>query len=99
MLYDGRLFVPISFFEEVVAQLDKYECRKFRGAIAIDAVSGKLLWKTYTTPSATQPFGLNSKRVQMYGPAGAAVWSATTVDAKRDLIYVGNRRQLYRRQL
>jgi polyvinyl alcohol dehydrogenase (cytochrome) len=90
VLDGGRLLVPISSFEEVIAQLDKYECCKFRGAIAaLDAVSGKLLWKTYTTPTVAQPSRRNAKGVQMYGPAGAAVWSAPTVDAKRGLIYVG----------
>jgi glucose dehydrogenase len=56
VLADGRLFVPISSYEEVIAQLDRYECCKFRGALAaVDAVSGKLLWKTYTIPTQAKP--------------------------------------------
>jgi len=85
---DGRLFVPVSSAEEAIATDDAYECCKFRGAVvALDAVSGKILWKTYMAPPA-RPFRKNAKGVQMYGPAGAAIWSAPTYDARRKLIYV-----------
>jgi len=86
---NGRLFVPISSAEEALATDDKYECCKFRGAVvAVDAVTGKVLWKTYTTAAEPKPFKKNPKGTQMYGPAGGAIWSAPTVDAKRHLIYV-----------
>ncbi|THD79410.1 MAG: cytochrome C oxidase Cbb3 [Phenylobacterium sp.] len=88
-LHDGRLYVTISSAEEAIAADDKYECCKFRGAVvAVDAVTGKLLWKTYVTPGPAKPFKTNTKGVQMYGPAGGAIWSAPTVDPKRGLIYV-----------
>jgi polyvinyl alcohol dehydrogenase (cytochrome) len=87
-LSGGRLYVTVSSAEEAIATDDKYECCKFRGAVvALDAVSGKVLWKTYVAPPA-KPFKKNAKGVQMYGPAGGAIWSAPTVDAKRGLIYV-----------
>ncbi len=89
-LHDGRLFVPISSAEEAIANDPHYECCKFRGAVAaLDAQIGRLLWKTYVTPEPAMPFKRNALGVQMFGPAGGAIWSAPTVDAKRHLVYVG----------
>ncbi|HEY4941827.1 MAG TPA: PQQ-binding-like beta-propeller repeat protein [Rhizomicrobium sp.] len=89
MLNGGRLYVPVSSAEEAMAANDAYECCKFRGAlVAVDAVTGKVLWKTYTTAAEPKPFKKNAKGTQMYGPAGGAIWSAPTIDAKRRLVYV-----------
>ena len=88
-LHDGRLFVPISSAEEAIAINPTYQCCKFRGAVAaLDARTGKPLWKTYVIPEAAKPFKLNAAGAQMFGPAGGAIWSAPTVDAKRHLVYV-----------
>ncbi len=88
-LAGGRLYVPVSSAEEAIAGNDGYECCKFRGAVAaLDATTGKLLWKTYMTPRPAGPFAQNARGVQIYGPAGGAIWSAPTADAKRHLIYV-----------
>ncbi len=88
-LHGGRLFIPISSAEEAIAADPTYACCKFRGAVAaVDALSGKLLWKTYVTPTPARPFKLNAIGMQMYGPAGGAIWSAPTVDPKRHLVYV-----------
>ncbi|HEY8573293.1 PQQ-binding-like beta-propeller repeat protein [Phenylobacterium sp.] len=85
---EGKLFVPVSSAEEAIATDDAYECCKFRGAlVALDAATGRVLWKTYMAPPA-KPFRKNAKGVQMYGPAGSAIWSAPTYDSKRRLIYV-----------
>ncbi len=89
-LASGKVFVPISSVEEALATNDSYECCKFRGAlVALDASSGKVLWKTYTTKTEPKPFKKNVKGTQMYGPAGGAIWSAPTVDENRKLVYVG----------
>lgn len=89
VLHAGRLFVPISSAEEAIATDPTYVCCKFRGAVAaVDAATGKLLWKTYVTPERAKPFKVDDKGRQMFGPAGGAIWSAPTVDAKRGLIYV-----------
>ena len=89
-LHDGKLFVPISSAEETIAADPHYQCCTFRGALAaLDAQTGKLLWKTYVTPQPAKPFKLNAIGLQMFGPAGGAIWSAPTVDAKRHLVYVG----------
>src|SRR6516165_3467125 len=90
VLYKDRLYVPVSSIEEVLGQNPKYECCKFQGAIgALDAYTGKLIWKTRTISDPPRPFQKNSAGTQMYGPAGAAVWSAPTLDLKRRVIYAG----------
>jgi polyvinyl alcohol dehydrogenase (cytochrome) len=89
-LYKDRLYVPVSSIAEAVATNAKYECCKFRGSVvALDASTGKLLWKSFSIPDPPKPFKTNSSGTQMYGPAGAAIWSSPTIDTKRKLIYVG----------
>ena len=90
VLYRNRIYVPVSSFEETAGRDAKYECCKFRGSIvALDAYSGKIIWKSFTVQDEPKPFKKNSAGTQMYGPAGGAVWSAPTLDLKRKLIYVG----------
>jgi polyvinyl alcohol dehydrogenase (cytochrome) len=85
----GKIFVPISSGNEAFAQAPNWECCKFRGAVvALDAVSGKILWKRYTTDVAPHPFKLNSAGHQLWGPSGGSIWVAPTIDAKRRLLYV-----------
>lgn len=88
-LWKDTLYVPLSSFEEGVAGLAAYECCKQRGAVAaIDTATGKIRWKSYTIPTAPAPFKKNPAGTQMYGPAGAAVWSSPTIDPKRGVLYV-----------
>ena len=89
-VFGGRLFVPISSGVEAFASDDRWECCKFRGSVvALDVATGRVLWKTYTTPVEPKPFRINRLGRQMWGPSGGSIWSAPTVDAKRGLIYVG----------
>lgn len=88
VLYKDRVYVPVSSFEETAGRDVKYECCKFRGSIvAIDAYTGKIIWKSYSVQDEPKPFKKNSSGTQMYGPAGGAIWSAPTVDLKRGVIY------------
>ena len=88
-LWKDTLYVPLSSFEEGVAGLAIYECCKQRGAvIAIDTATGKVRWKSYSIPAAPAPFKKNAAGTQMYGPAGAAIWSSPTIDPKRGVLYV-----------
>jgi polyvinyl alcohol dehydrogenase (cytochrome) len=88
-LYNGTLYVPVSSSEEASAASNTYECCTFRGSlVALDAETGKQLWKSYTVVATPKPFRKNPAGTQQYGPAGAAVWSAPTIDVKRKLIYV-----------
>jgi polyvinyl alcohol dehydrogenase (cytochrome) len=88
-LHNGRLYVPVASFEEGTGPNPRYECCTFRGSVvAYDALTGEQVWKTYTIPEPPRPTTKNSFGTQLWGPAGAAVWSAPTIDAKRNALYV-----------
>jgi polyvinyl alcohol dehydrogenase (cytochrome) len=90
VLHRNRIYVPVSSFEETAGRDSKYECCRFRGSIvALDAYTGKLLWKSFTVQEEAKPFKKNSNGTQMYGPAGGAIWAAPTIDLKRRVIYAG----------
>jgi len=90
VFHDGRLYVPVSSLEELSAPAPGYECCKFRGSVvALEARDGTLLWQTYTIDAQPAPYRKTATGTQLYGPAGGAVWSAPTVDPKRNLLYVG----------
>ena len=87
--HDGQLFVPISSFEETTATQSSYACCSFRGSlVALEAASGKVQWKSYVVTEPFKPLRTNSEGVQVKGPAGGAIWSAPTIDAKRGLVLV-----------
>jgi polyvinyl alcohol dehydrogenase (cytochrome) len=89
-LYAGRLYVPISAWEGFQARVLDYPCCTAVGSVsALDASSGKLIWKTYTIAQRPHPTHKNSKGIQQWAPAGVPVWNTPTVDPKRHLIYVG----------
>ncbi len=89
-LYNGRLYVPISSWEEFSAASLDYPCCTSRGSVAaFDASTGRQVWKTYVIPEDPQPVRKNTKGVQLWAPAGGSVWNAPTVDAKRHVIYFG----------
>ena len=88
-LHNNRLYVPVTALEEVAGSDPSYECCTFRGPIvALDASTGKQIWKTYTIPDEPRPIRKNAKGVQLWGPSGAAVWSAPTLDLKKNIMYV-----------
>ena len=50
--------------------------------------SGKVIWKTYTIPEEPKPAGTSSAGTPQFAPAGAAVWSAPTIDPSTNSIYI-----------
>jgi len=89
ILHEGRLYVPVSSSEEGAGSLTDYECCKFRGSVvALDAATGRQIWKTYTISDAPQPVRKNAKGVQLWGPSGAPIWSSPVVDPVRRALYV-----------
>ena len=45
-------------------------------------------YEGYTIPEAPRPTKRNATGAQLYGPSGAAVWSAPTIDVQRQALYV-----------
>jgi polyvinyl alcohol dehydrogenase (cytochrome) len=89
LLIGSRLYVPVSSGEEGAAADPKYECCTFRGSVvALDAKSGKQLWKTYTIVEVPRRTRLAASGIQLWGPSGAAVWSSPTADVRRRRIYI-----------
>jgi polyvinyl alcohol dehydrogenase (cytochrome) len=88
-LFAGILYVPVASLEEATGSRPTYECCTFRGSVvALDAATGRQIWKAYTIPEAPQPTTRNAIGTQLHGPSGAAVWSAPTIDVQRQALYV-----------
>ena len=87
-LVGTTLFVPVSSYEEVTGANKSYSCCTFRGSVvALDASTGKLLWKAFTIADEAKPGATNAVGVQLMGPSGAAIWSAPTFDAATQRVY------------
>jgi polyvinyl alcohol dehydrogenase (cytochrome) len=85
----GVLYVPVASLEDAVGADPRYECCKFRGSVvALDAATGKVLWKAGTVPDELKPSTKSAQGVQHWGPAGAGVWSSPTIDDKLRRLYV-----------
>lgn len=87
--YDGRVYVPVASLEEPDSSSAQHPCCTFRGMVeALDAVTGKQIWKTYTIPDAPTE-RKTATGVSYWGPSGAGVWGPLTLDLKRKAIYLG----------
>ena len=85
----GQVFVPLTSGEEGAARQPTYRCCYFQGAlVALDLKTGKTQWTTVILPEPLHDTHKNSAGTMLQGPAGGAIWSAPTVDAKRGLVYV-----------
>lgn len=75
IVFNHAVYLGVASLEESAAAKPGYACCSFRGsAVAVNASTGALIWKTYTVPS---------------GYSGGAVWSSTLVpDPIRGNIYV-----------
>ncbi len=86
--YQGTVFVPVAGWEENRASDLSYECCTMRGSlVALRVKDGTQVWKTYMVDLPKQ-IGKNAAGRAQFGPSGAGIWSAPTVDTKRGLIYV-----------
>jgi polyvinyl alcohol dehydrogenase (cytochrome) len=89
-LYGGRLFVGVAGSEEITSMDPHYPCCTYRGSLsALDANTGKTIWKTYTISEEPKPTKKNSLGTQLWSPAGASIWTTPTIDPKRHAVYVG----------
>jgi polyvinyl alcohol dehydrogenase (cytochrome) len=88
---DGKLIVPVASWEEQTGSQVDYECCKFQGSVvAVNPKSGKQVWKTYAFNE--RPYSLGKKNTagrDLYGPAGAGIWSSMAVDSKNRVVYAG----------
>jgi polyvinyl alcohol dehydrogenase (cytochrome) len=88
--YNGKLFVPVSSSEEFSSGHPDYSCCTSRGSVvALDASTGKEIWKAWVVPEEPKPYRTMANGVVLYKPAGGAVWNAPTIDPVRGAVYVG----------
>jgi len=89
-LHEGRLYFGVASREEWLSSSSRYECCTFRGSVvALNAKTGKQIWKTYTIPEPSRRTRKSVSGTQLYGPSGAGVWGSPTLDTKRQVLYVG----------
>ena len=89
-LYAGRLYVPISAWEGFQARILDFPCCTAVGSVsALDANTGKRIWKTYSIAERPRPTRKNSRGVQQWAPAGVPIWNTPTVDKQHHAVYVG----------
>ncbi len=88
VFYNNRVYVPVASGEEGAGASPDYECCRFRGSIvALDASTGKQIWKTYTIPEEPHKTTRNKIGTQLWGPSGAPIWSSPAIDAKNNALY------------
>ena len=88
--FEDILFIPISGLEVIPAFDDAYECCTFRGGLlAVEARTGKTLWKQHSIPVPAKYSGKTSVGTRMFGPSGAPIWTSPNVDKKRRYVYIG----------
>ena len=86
VLFEDRVFVPISSGELNMGAAHDYECCRSHGAVvALDARDGATLW-VYHTMEDAKPTGTSRVGTQQWGPSGAPIWTAAAIDEKRRLI-------------
>src|SRR5690606_28392723 len=89
VLYNGRVYAPVSSGELNMGAAADYECCTSHGAVvALDAQTGAIDW-VYHTMEDARPVPLNANGVQLWGPSGAPIWTTPAIDAERGVLYVG----------
>ena len=75
----GRVYMPVSSYEQTAAARLGYACCTFRGSlVALDTRTGRIVWKTYTMPeNGGKPGGFS----------GGAALAIPAVDAGRGIVY------------
>jgi len=84
LAYQGIVYVPVASWEESRTTNPEYACCTFRGSVVAYRIKdGSQVWKTWMIAEKATERGKNQ-----WGPSGAGVWSAPTLDAKRGVLYV-----------
>jgi polyvinyl alcohol dehydrogenase (cytochrome) len=89
VFHNGRLYVGVASREEALSVTPGYVCCTFRGSeTALDASTGKVVWKRYMIPEIAKARPKSKQGSVVFGPSGAGVWTAPTLDAEHDTMYV-----------
>ena len=86
--YNGRVYIGVASGEEAAGSVATYECCRSRGSlVALDAVTGRQVWKTYMVDEP-RPTGRNAVGAQTWAPSGASIWATPAIDTQRNAVYV-----------
>ena len=86
--HDGVVYIPAASWEETRSLDPQYPCCTFRGSLtALRVRDGAVVWKSYMV-DVPKKTGSTKLGTATYGPSGAGIWSAATIDAKRGVLYV-----------
>ena len=81
VIFRDVIYVGVSSSEEGLAAQAGYDCCTFRGSmVALNARTGKIIWKTYSVPD-------NHGTASAY--SGGAIWQPPAIDPGRGVLYVG----------
>jgi len=90
VVYNGKVYIPVSSLEVAAAANGKYDCCVAAGGVvAMDTHNGNILWRYRTVTDKAKQQGVKKNGKPYYGPSGAPVWCSPTVDAQRGLLYIG----------
>jgi len=86
--HDGIVYIPAASWEETRSLDAQYPCCTFRGNLtALRVRDGSLVWRSFMVDPPVKT-GVTKTGIPTYGPSGAGIWSAATIDAKRGVLYV-----------
>jgi polyvinyl alcohol dehydrogenase (cytochrome) len=89
VVYRDILYVPAASYEEGAATAPEYTCCTFRGSIsALNALTGAVIWKTYTIDQPAKVGPPTKRGAKTAGPSGAGIWTAPTLDLEKKVLYV-----------
>jgi polyvinyl alcohol dehydrogenase (cytochrome) len=89
VFHEGRLYIGSASREEALSVSPTYPCCTFRGSeMAVDAATGKLLWKRYMIPDAAKERPKSRSGSAVWGPSGVGIWTAPTLDPEHNTMYV-----------
>lgn len=84
VLFEDRVYVPISSGELLMGAAPEYECCTSHGAVvALDVMTGERHW-VYHTMEDARPTTVSRVGTQQWGPSGAPIWTAPAIDEKGD---------------
>lgn len=88
-VHDGKVLVPVSSIEDPMTHVATHACCTSRGGVvALDAASGRILWKQHHIAGEPRPMPLERPDAPpRFGPAGASTYVPLAIDAKRGLVY------------
>ena len=90
LVHEETVYVPLSSREIGLAMNPFYECcRTSGGVIALDLRTGKKRWYRPTIEESAKETGKHLLFVSEYGPSGAPVWNAPSLDVQRGRLFFG----------